>query len=99
VIQYKAKKSKNNRNRRIRKDPSQSHRKCFQQNIEEFFFNVKKDVLTRCAQESYRIPNRLDQNRMFPQYIIIKALNIIEQRRNIKSCMRKQPSNICRQIF
>lgn len=61
--------------------------------IEEHFPNLKEEMPIK-GQESYRTSDRLDQKRKSSWYII-KAQHI-EQRKSIKSCKRKGPTNIKR---
>jgi hypothetical protein len=44
----------------------------------EIFSSLNKKIPTK-VQEAYRAPNRLDQERKFPHYTIIKTLNTQEQ--------------------
>jgi hypothetical protein len=62
--------------------------------IEENFPNLKKEIaihVQECILDIH-VPNRLEQKRKYSCHIIIKALNT--QKKNIKSCKGKHPSNI-----
>ena len=60
--------------------------------IEENFLNLKKDISMR-IQESYRTPDRLDQKK-FPLPYCNQNTKLTEQKKNIKNCKGKRPSNI-----
>jgi hypothetical protein len=57
--------------------------------MKEIFSNLKKGVPIM-IQETYRIPNRLDQKRKFPCHIIIETLNIQNEERMLKD--RRDPT-------
>jgi hypothetical protein len=56
----------------------------FNRIIEENFPNLKKEMPMN-IQEAYRTPNRIDQKRNFPHYIIIKAPNVQNKERILKA--------------
>ena len=65
----------------------------FNKIIEENFSNLKKEMAIN-IQEAYRTPNRLDQKeKILPPYNT-QNTKCTEQRKNIKSCNGKRPSNI-----
>ena len=61
--------------------------------IEENFPNLEKEMPIN-LHEAFRTPNRLDQNRNFSWYIIIKNTKFTKQRKNIKSSKGKGASNL-----
>jgi ribosomal protein L39E len=57
--------------------------------ITEIFPNLEKTMPIQ-VQEAYRTPNRLDQNRTAPQYIIIKTTSIGNRERMLKAVREKK---------
>jgi transcription antitermination factor NusG len=60
----------------------------FNKIIAENFLNLEK-VLPIQVQEASRTPNRHDQNRNFPQYIIIKIISTENKERILKALREK----------
>lgn len=71
-----------------RKEPEN----IFNKIIVESFPNLNKDIAIN-SQEAYRTPNRLDQKKILLSYND-QNIKCTEQRKNIKSCKSKKPSNI-----
>ena len=61
--------------------------------IEDNFPNLKKEMPMN-IQETYRTPNRLDQNRNSSHHIIIKTPNALNKERILKAIREKRSSNI-----
>ena len=68
------------------------HENIFNKAIEEYFPKLKKEMALK-VQEAYRTPNKWDQIRKSCLHIL-KKTKFTEQRKNVKSCNRKGPSNI-----
>jgi hypothetical protein len=61
----------------------------------EIFPNLEK-VLSIQVQEASRTPNRLDQNRTSPWYIIIKQTSTENREKILKGIREKKTNNISR---
>jgi hypothetical protein len=66
----------------------------FNKIITENFPNLEKSMPVQ-VHEAFRTPNRPDQNRTAPLYIIIKTTST-DSRKNIKGCKREKTNNIQR---
>ena len=60
----------------------------FNKILEENFPNLKKEMLVN-IQEAYRTPNRLDQNRNSPSFVIVKTPNAQNKERILKAVRGK----------
>ena len=86
---YEKTKSKNNWNRRGRRFLVQRARKYFFKKIvEENFPNLKKEMAIN-IQEVHKTPNRLDKKGKPSHHIIIKTLNVQNQKRIGKAAKEK----------
>jgi hypothetical protein len=65
----------------------------FNKIITENFPNLEKTKSIQ-VQEASRTPNRLDQNKTTPQYIIIKATSTENRERILKAVGQKKTNNI-----
>jgi parvulin-like peptidyl-prolyl isomerase len=67
----------------------------FNKIITEYFPNLEK-VMPIQVKEASRTPNRLDQNRISPRHIIIKATSTENTERILKAIIEKKPDHIQR---
>ena len=66
--------------------------------IEENFPNLMKEMGIN-VQEAYRTPKKLDQKKKILLQRNIQITKCIEQRKDLKNCKGKRPSNIQSQTY